>query len=377
MLFWIAAALLTLAASLAVILPLAGRSRADSAAAHDIEVYRDQLKELERDAARGLIGAAEAEEARAEIGRRILRAASGQGAAPAASARRGRLIGAAAVLSVPVIAWAVYASVGSPALPGQPLSARLEKNPAESTLEELVARAEGHLASNPEDGRGWDVLAPIYLRGGRFADSATAYRNAIRLLGETSDRLAGLGEALAGDAGGLVTAEARDIFERAGKLGPDNPKPPFFLASALAQEGRLKEAADAWRDMLARLPADSPWRGATQEAIDEADRRMAAAEAPAGAPGPTQDEVEAAALMQPGDRAAMIESMVSGLDARLKENPNDPEGWMRLVRSYVILGKTDQARDALARGVKVMGGDSEDGKRLTALAASLGLSSTE
>jgi cytochrome c-type biogenesis protein CcmH len=255
------------------------------------------------------------------------------------------------------------------------LSARLEKNPAESTLDELVARAEGHLAFNPEDGRGWEVLAPIYLRGGRFADSANAYRNAMRLLGESPDRLAGLGEALAGAAGGLVTAESRAAFDQAAALAPDNPKSRFYLATALAQEGRLEEAAAAWRAMLDRLPADSPWRGATQEAIAEAGRRMAAGAA--SAPGPGEDDVEAAASMSPGDRAAMIEQMVSGLDAKLRQNPNDAEGWMRLVRSYAMLGRTDQARDALARGIKAVGGDSEDGKRLAALAASLGLSSTQ
>lgn len=377
MLFWIVAALLTLAASLAVIVPLAGRPRPDSAADHDIEVYRDQFQELERDAARGLIGAAEADEAKAEIGRRILRLADapGEKTAAATPGRTGRLVGAAAVLAVPIVAWGVYATVGSPYLPSQPLSARLEKNPAESTLDELIARAEGHLASNPEDGRGWDVLAPVYLRGGRFADSATAYRNAMRLLGESPDRLAGLGEALAGAAGGLVTAESRAAFDQAAALAPDNPKSRFYLATALAQEGRLEEAAAAWRAMLDRLPADSPWRGATQEAIAEASRRIAAGSPPA--PGPTEDDVEAAASMSAGDRAAMIEQMVSGLDAKLRQNPNDAEGWMRLVRSYAMLGRTDQARDALARGIKAVGGDSEDGKRLAALAASLGLSSTQ
>lgn len=374
MLFWIVAALLTLAASLAVMMPLAGRTRADVAQDHDIEVYRDQLQELERDAARGLIGTAEAEQAKAEIGRRILRLA-GESAVPAATDRWGRIVGVAAVLAVPVVAWGLYASLGSPTLPGQPLSARLQ-NPADSSLEELVARAEGHLASNPEDGRGWEVLAPIYLRSGRSADAVTAYRNAIRLIGENPDRLAGLGEALAEAAGGLVTAEARDTFNKAVAADPIDPRPRFYLATALAQEGRLKEAAAAWQAMLAGLPADSPWRGAVQEAIAEADRRIVAANA-APAPGPTRDDVEAAASMSAEDRAAMIESMVSGLDAKLREQPRDPEGWMRLVRSYAMLGKTEQARDALARGLKALDGNGEDGKRLQELAASLGLSSTE
>ncbi|MDQ6436899.1 c-type cytochrome biogenesis protein CcmI [Mesorhizobium sp. LHD-90] len=378
MLFWIVAALLTLAASLAVMLPLSVKNRqADIARDHDIEVYRDQLGELDKDAARGLIGPAEAEEARAEIGRRILKlAGTKDGGGADRPARLPRVVGAAAVLAVPIVGWGLYAELGSPLLPGQPLNARLQADPAENTMEELVARAEAHLSSNPEDGRGWDVLAPIYLRTGRSEDSAAAYRNAIRLLGGSADRLAGLGEALSYGAGGVVTAEAQDAFKQALAAQPDHPKSRFYLASGLAQEGKLQEAAAAWQALLGGLPADSPWRGPVQEAITEANRRSAAVQKPAG-PVPTQEEMDAAASMTADDRTAMIEQMVSGLDAKLRENPKDVEGWMRLVRSYVVLGKADQAREALGRGLAALDSGSEDGKRLTSLAASLGLASTE
>ncbi|MEQ1950700.1 c-type cytochrome biogenesis protein CcmI [Mesorhizobium sp. CN2-181] len=378
MLFWIVAALLTLAASLAVMLPLSGRKpRADVAQDHDIEVYRDQLHELDRDAGRGLIGETEAEEARAEIGRRILKLAGARDdKSTSGGSRLARLVGAAAVLAVPIVSLGLYAALGSPLLPGQPLSARLQTDPADNTMAELVARAEGHLASNPEDGRGWEVLAPIYLRMGRFADSVAAYRNSIRLLGESGDRFAGLGEAMANAAGGIVTAEAQEAFRQALFTDPNNSKSRFYLATALAQEGKMKDAASAWQAMLAGLPADSPWRVPVQEAIAEAGRRIAAAEKPA-APGPSADEVDAAASMSQEDRTAMIEQMVSGLDAKLRQNPRDAEGWMRLVRSYVVLGKTDQAREALGRGLQALDGGSEDGKRLSALATSLGLSATE
>lgn len=378
MLFWIVAALLTLAASLAVMLPLSGRRpQADVAQDHDIEVYRDQLRELDRDAGRGLIGKTEAEEARAEIGRRILKlAGTKDDKSKAGGTSLARLVGAAAVLAVPIVSWGLYAALGSPLLPGQPLSARLQADPADNTMAELVARAEGHLASNPEDGRGWDVLAPIYLRMGRFADSVAAYRNANRLLGESGDRLAGLGEAMANAAGGIVTAETQEAFRQAAEIDPNNSKSRFYLATALAQEGRMQDAASAWQLMLADLPADSPWRVPVQEAIAEAGRRIAAAENPT-TPGPSAGEVDAAASMSQEDRSAMIEQMVAGLDAKLRQNPRDPEGWMRLVRSYVVLGKTDQAREALGRGLQALDGSSEEGKRLLALATSLGLSSTE
>ncbi len=377
MLFWIVAALLTLAASLAVMLPLAGRGRSDTAASHDIEVYRDQLRELQRDAERGLIGPAEAEEARGEIGRRILRLAGDGGASaePRKASAFVRGVGVAAVLAVPLVSWGLYTTLGSPALPGQPLSARLAADPAESSLEELVARAEAHLASNPEDGRGWDVLAPIYLRTGRFEDSIAAYGNAIRLLGETGERLAGLGEAQVNAAGGLVTARARATFSKAVLVDAANAKARFYLATALAQEGRMADAASAWQVLLDGLPPDSPWRDPAEQAIAEAQRRMAADTAPAT--GPSQADIEAASGLPDAERVAMIEGMVASLDAKLRENPRDAEGWMRLVRSYVVLGRTEQARTALGRGLEALGGGSEDGKRLAALATSLGLTATE
>lgn len=378
MLFWVIAALLTLGASLAVLLPLAGRNPMRAAdGAHDLEVYRDQLAELDRDAGRGLIQPAEAGEARAEIARRILKAdkAAASGA-NAAEGRTARTLGMAAVLAVPLVSWGIYAAIGSPDLPSQPLAARLEKNPADATVDELIARAEAHLAANPEDGRGWDVLAPIYARLGRFDEAVTAYRNAIRLDGANGVRESGLGEAIAGTAGGMVTAEAQAAFSRALELEPQQPKAKFFLASALMQEGKIAEALSAWQAMMITLPQDSPWRNAVAMAVQEANGRLAAAGNEA-APGPSQEEIDAAANMSTEDRSAMIEQMVAGLDERLRQNPGDVEGWQRLVRSYHVLGKADEAQDALKRGLAALGQGSAESKQLTEFSGSLGLTAAE
>lgn len=377
MLFWVLAALLTLGASLAVLVPLAGRTRTRAAdASHDLEVYRDQLAELERDAARGLIQASEAEQARAEIARRILKADNAVSQAKVGSTRNYgvRALGMAAVLAVPLVSWGIYAFIGSPELPSQPLASRLEKNPAESTVDELVARAEAHLAANPADGRGWDVLAPIYARMGRYSEAVTAYSNAIRLDGATGARESGLGEAIAGAAGGMITADAQAAFSRALQLEPGQPKAAFFLASALAQDGKVAEAAAAWQAMLATLPADSPWRGAVAQALAEANVAVAGDQA---TPGPTREEVEAATSMSAEDRTAMIEQMVAGLDERLRQNPDDLEGWTRLVRSYHVLGRADDARAALKRGMAALGEDSAEGKQLAAFSTSIGLKTAE
>ncbi|MBZ9860661.1 c-type cytochrome biogenesis protein CcmI [Mesorhizobium sp. CA12] len=378
MLFWVIAAILTLGASLAVLLPLTGGMKvASSAGDHDLEVYRDQLSELDRDMARGLIQAGEADEARAEIGRRILRlgAAVQPDAAILKPARSAKWVASIAVLAVPLLSWGLYGMLGSPDLPSQPLAERLAKNPADASVDELVARAEAHLAANPSDGKGWDVLAPIYLRLQRFPDAVTAYRNAIRLDGDSAVRQSGLGEAIASAAGGIVSADAQKAFEAALKLDPANAKANFYLAVGLAQEGKKADAVAAWQKMLGQLAPDSPWRSAVRQALADAGGPAVADAAPAN--GPDAQQVEAAQQMSPQDRQAMIETMVAGLDDKLKQNPRDEEGWMRLIRSYVVLGKADQARDALGRAVAAFGADSEQAKKFTAFAASLGVTATE
>jgi len=379
MLFWVVAALLTLAASLAVFLPLAGRAGARAAdGAHDLEVYRDQLAELDRDAERGLIQPAEAEQARAEIARRILKAdkSAKAGAASSPDSKAVRALAMAAVLGVPLVSWGIYAAIGSPDLPSQPLAARLEKNPADATVDELIARAEAHLAANPDDGRGWDVLAPIYARLGRYGEAVTAYQNAIRLDGATAVRESGLGEALAGASGGMITAEAQAAFSRALELEPGQPKASFFLASALAQEGKIAEALSAWQVMMLALPMDSPWREAVGRAVREANASLAETRGEV-ASGPTQEQIDSASNMSAEDRNAMIETMVISLDEKLRQNPGDVEGWTRLVRSYHVLGRTEAARDALKRGMAALGEGSAEGKQLADFSSGIGLTAAE
>ena len=378
MLSWEIVALLTLGASLAVLLPLAGGMKAVSAASdHDLEVYRDQLSELDRDMARGLVKPAEGEEARAEIGRRILRlgATGGRDADTHRPTRTAKLVATAAVLALPLVSWGLYGELGSPDLPSQPLAERLAKNPADASVDDLVARAEAHLTANPADGRGWDVLAPIYLRLQRFPDAVVAFRNAIRLDGDSAVRQAGLGEAIAGAAGGIVSADAQDAFVAALKLDPANAKASFYLAMALAQEGRNKEAVTAWRAMLGTLPPGSRWRGAVEQALTKSGSPDVASGT--ASKGPDAADIDNASSLSPQDRQAMINTMVAGLDEKLRQNPHDPDGWMRLVRSYVVLGKADQARDALGRAIAVFGAGSDEAKRLSAFAASLGLTVTQ
>lgn len=379
MLFWIVAALLTLGASLVVLVPLAGRSsRAASAGSHELEVYKDQLAELDRDSERGLIGATEAAEARAEIGRRILRLAGSENAeqGPSRLPRLARVVAVAAVLAVPLVSWGFYAGLGSPDLPGQPLSARFSEDPANDSMEQLLARAEAHLIANPNDARGWTVIAPVYMRLTRYDDAARAYRAIINLDGATAQLQASLGEALVYAAGGMVTQAASQAFTAAIALDPKDARARYYLATASSQQGDFAAAATGFETLLADLPADATARPTVQASLAEA-RRMAAGPtaAPAPAPGPGQAEMDAAAEMSPEDRSAMIGTMVARLDEKLRANPNDREGWQRLVRSYVVLGDGQKARDALERGVKALetAGVADQAKQLADFATSLGL----
>jgi cytochrome c-type biogenesis protein CcmH len=368
MTFWLIAALLTFLACAAMLWPFMRAGAApDALSGYDIEVYRDQLAELDRDVARGVIAGPEAAEARAEIGRRLLKAASTVSGGTGGSRRAARLAASVAVLSVPLVAWGGYVVTGSPALPDQRLAERLNRNPAENTVEELIARAEQHLAANPADGRGWEVLAPIYMRTGRGPEAVAAWRNAIRLSGATAGREAGLGEALTSAAGGVVNAEAEAAFGRALALDPSEPRALFFTAMALAQEGRPAEAAAAWAAMAQRLPQDSPW----QQVVARARASVDVPAAPAA--GPSAEQVAAASDMPPEDRKVMIEGMVASLDARLRDNPGDVEGWQRLVRSYAVLGEAQAASDALSRGVAALGMGTVAAAQLLAFADGLGI----
>ncbi|GAA5540298.1 MULTISPECIES: c-type cytochrome biogenesis protein CcmI [Brucella/Ochrobactrum group] len=370
--FWLIAALLTLAATLAVLLPLTRRKQAFlPAEKNDLEVYRDQLREVESDAARGMIDPQSAEQARIEISRRILSAEKvSQDAVSAAQATKsGRVLALVAVLAVPLIAWGVYPLFGKPDVPSMPLADRLSDNPDRGSVDELIARAEAHLAKNPDDARGWDVLAPIYMRLGRPADAVNAYRSSMRIDGENFPRLLGLAEGLAAVSGGTITAEAETFLNKAVALDPNDPRPQFYLAQGEMQDGRPDAAAARLKTLLDKAPADAPWRGQVEQAI--ARLSNPSANQPTEQKGPSSDDIEAASSLSAEDRQTMIEGMVQRLDESLRQNSGDVEGWKRLVRSYMILHRRDAALDALNRGMTALA--EEQRTELRSFASGLGL----
>ncbi|MGP9819672.1 c-type cytochrome biogenesis protein CcmI [Salinarimonas sp. NSM] len=380
MTIWILFALMTGAAVLAVLVPLSRRKAAEAADAAESErlFYEDQTAEIERDHGRGLITAEEMRAAKAEAARRLIRATA-QAPVPQETVdepalRRRRAASAVALSSVPLLALAVYGAYGSPHLPAQPLSARLEQtiDPRNLDIAEAVARIETHLAEEPDDGRGWDVLGPVYMRQGRFEDAARAYANALRLLGPDSARLANLGEALVNAEGGVVKARAREAFEQALALDENHPKARFYLAQAREQEGDVAGARAAYEEIVRRSPPDAPWLDVVGE------RLVAVGGAPierrppfAGAPG--SEAGAALAALPEADRLAAIGGMVEGLAARLKEEGGSADEWVRLLRSYAVLGDRDRAQIALGEARAALAGDPAAVATLDAAAAEMGL----
>jgi cytochrome c-type biogenesis protein CcmH len=379
MVLWIILAALTAAVAAILILPFARATKAASAdRAGEVAVYRDQLAELNRDRAQGLINAEEAEYARAEIGRRLLAAADageGKETAAAPKARKHALATTVVTLVPPVVGLCLYLALGNPGMPDQPLEARLA-NPG-NNVALLVAKAERHLAENPNDGAGWDLLAPIYFRSMRLGDAEMAYRNAIRILGASPVRLAGLGETLVASNDGIVTEDARSAFEQAVKLDPDNPRSRFYVGLGFEQAGRAAEARAQFETIAKGSPADAPWMQLVNQHIVKNGGAVTPGQDTAQAPGnpsqapgnPSQADVAAAENMSQGDRQAMIRGMVDSLAERLKQDPNNLEGWVRLVRSYAVLGDKPKAEEALKSGLRQFPSSGE----LVALANEMGL----
>jgi cytochrome c-type biogenesis protein CcmH len=329
-------------------------------------VYKDQLLEIERDVSAGLIGATEAQAARVEISRRLLAAIDRQRDLPASSEIGSRRMAAVvALVGIPALAFALYYPLGSPRLGDFPLVQRGRAPDAAQPLENLVAQVEQHLEKNPTDGRGWSVLAPVLGRLGRFDDAIRAFRNSITYNGESAERRADLGEALVAGAGGVVTADAKAEFERAIALNADEVKASYYLGLAAEQDGHAAEAASIWRAMLAKAPADAPWRPLVRDALV----RVGGSSAPAL----TDETVAAAKDMNEGDRSAMIRGMVDRLATRLKQNGDDVEGWLRLVRAYMVMGDTEKAKGALSDARQAVASDPERLRQLNEGLKNLGL----
>lgn len=368
MLFWIFAAVLTAAVLLLLVPPLlrsagSGPDREE----FDREVYRDQLDELERDRARGLINDAQAEAAKAEIARRMLATVEkgGNDGAPT-TVRSGRLLAVLLALVLPVGALAVYGSVGRPDLPAQPLASRnLEQErggPPKSVLA-AMDKLKAQLAENPNDLQGWLILGQAYAKMGRNADAADALRHAVALNKDDVEIQGLFGETLVSANDGMVPEEAVAAFDAVLAKEPKDPRARFFAALSRFQAGDQQGALDRWSALMAESPADAPWVPVVRDQIREAAVALNLDPAKVTPQPLPPEQKEQAAQGQPGGPQAapnaapnapanmagqdeMIRGMVANLAARLDADPSDVDGWLKLARSYGVLGEPAKALDA-------------------------------
>jgi cytochrome c-type biogenesis protein CcmH len=335
--FSLAATALALLVLLIVVRPLLRAAPPPpSRESFDRAVYRDQLAELVREEARGLIAPAEAAAARLEIQRRLLRAE-----AETLPPRSGRnpALALVLVLLAASAAGGIYIATGAPDLPAQPFASRPE-DPEQAVLRRGLAELDRRLAADPRDGQAWLLLGRTRSALGQWGAADQAFRRALALLPATPELRAIALEAAVLAADGIVGEAALRGFAEVLAEEPDNPIARYYLAQADAQAGRHAAAIAAWLALAADMPAEAPIRA-------EIARRIAAAARAAGTPAPPLPPP--ATPQDPEARDAMVRGMVERLATRLEGAPDDAEGWARLGRAYAVLGERGKSADAYAR----------------------------
>lgn len=376
--FIVMSATLCLGTLILLLLPLlrVSRQEAPSRAEFDVRLYRDQLAEVDRDAARGLLDPIEAEAARAEVKRRLLAAADaaevgGIGAPSPAQSRRW-VLPAFLTLLLPLATALLYLGLGQPGTPDQPLAERRTQDMLAAgvtagqakSLSDATTQLAKRLESRPNDAAGWFLLGRSYLTMQQIPEAVRAFARARQLAPEQPEYVGGYVEAAIAASGGRIDDNAREALQTLLALDPTSAKARFLLALAKAQRGDLASAVQDWADLAATAPPDAPWlptvlehleRAAAQAGIDpatvkpSAEVRAPEAKLPAGVPGPTARDIAAADRMNPEERQRMIRGMVEGLANRLAEHPDDIDGWRRLARAWEVLGEPAKAAEALAR----------------------------
>lgn len=403
--FWIAAGGMTVIVVALLLLALRrGGTEGDGAAA-DLRVYRDQLREIDRDVARGVVAVADAERLRTEISRRILAAdaAMAKGALRVTPLNARRVAGAAILAVVIAGSVLVYREVGAPGYPDLPLAARIAaadavraERPGQAAAETgvpalpptpeaadprymaLITQLRIAVAARPDDVRGQELLAYNEQVLGNYAAAHRAQAAVIALRGAeaTAEDHAALGELMVAAAGGYVSPEAEAAFSEVLRRDPANGTALYYLGQMFAQTGRFDLAFRLWRPLLDRSGADDPWvapiRGQIEEVAQRAGVRYTLPPV-AGAPGPTQEQVTAAQDMTPEERTAMIRTMVAGLAERLADGGGTAEEWARLIRAYGVLGDKDAAAAAWAQAQAALAQTPDAVAQVRAAAVSAGV----
>lgn len=329
--FWFVAIALTAIACAALL--YAGRGRTVNAGRREStekdDHFRMVLAGIEADLAAGKISPDQAEGAKGELAREILRLRAEGGDRRAGQLGLGTI--AAGLAGVALLSFATYAVLGNPGMGGQPLAARPEVAAQQMNLVDAVARIEARLAREPDDLRGWTVVAPALVELGRYADAAGAYQRIIDLSGATAQLETDLAEALLLEAGGQGSETAMAHLRTAAALDGRHVQSRLYLAAELTRMGQYQEAAQFWQAALALAEGGEPWLEAARQGLAVAQN----------------NGVDTSAEQQ----AEMIGAMVSSLSSRLYESGGSVEEWTQLVRSYIVLGDLSEAQLAYDRAV--------------------------
>ncbi len=346
-------------AALFMLSPLAGgpQSNVDRDAG-EMAVLRDQLAEVERDQARGLINETEARDAGIEIKRRILAMSNARPDRKRVTERGGWILGVAIVV-VGATGVGLYTQFGQPGMPSMPFAERSEEREASAQMVELAEELRTRLIASENGGPhdGWILLGQTYMRMSNYAGAVEAFNVAASLPEATSSTFSQAAEAMVAAENGVVTPPAQAAIDRAVEMDPLNPAAVYYQAISLEQGGRGVSAYEVLVDRVRLETEITPWMEFFIARINQIGERIGRpAVGPAmllaggdGAPGPNADQVAAAADMSPEERAAFVQSMVDGLAARLEEEPDDLDGWLRLANAYRVLGNDAAARNALSQ----------------------------
>lgn len=406
--FWLVTTLGAIACLLAVFAPLLrGALRDSRRASHDLQVIRDQLREIESDQARGVLSAEEAEATRVEVSRRLIAAADAEAAEAAARAAPrglGRRLGPIFIAAALLAGVGIYKQFGSPGLGDQPRAERLAHHataranrPDQAAAEAIVAagaaprqqpdedvalveRLREALRDRPQDLEGHRLLARSLAALDRWPEARSAQADVVEILGEDvgAQDLVDLAELGILAAGGYVSPQSEAVLDRARALDPTHPVGRYYSALTLMQAGRPDLAAPLWIALVQEGPPDAPWIAASRKGAGEA-ARLAGMPLPEF-PGTTEpttgldaEALAAAEAMKPEERQAMIEGMVGRLADRLAREGGPPSDWARLIRALGVLGHEDEAAAILGEAREVHAGDAAGLAEIEGAAGDAGL----
>jgi cytochrome c-type biogenesis protein CcmH len=377
MMFWIIAIVLVIIVMMAVYIPLGRAARTDTTKPALMRALAAELAEVNADKGARFATPEEAEAARAEIGRRLLAlgGATDESLSETSLPQKARSPSIFALFAlVPILAVPLYLQLGQPEYADQSLAARQNTagDDGQQNITQLVERVEKRLRDTPDDGAGWAALAPVYFRMGRIDDSFDAFGKAIEFHKgseqEKTKLMADRAEVMVARADGTVTADAVAAFNQILTRDANNQKALFYLAMQLEQSGKRDEARANWTALIERFKAANPvW-------LSVAEQRLAGLNAPVPeSGGPTAEEVEAASEMTESQRQDMIKSMVEGLAARLKDDPQDQFGWIKLIRARLVMNDRAQAVLDLEKARTVFAEGTQGRAEIDAVAQSIGL----